>query len=117
MGHEQIDAFCDTLQSRLSKPRSKNLLSRASFGKTYSGYHKMIVPNVRCTVPVETWDLPVAGSPTVDMAMLVIHYQNIQSAPNFAAHEPSRYFIKMQFKRRGRTKVESTEGDEKLKRA
>ena len=68
-------------------------------------------------LPVETWDLPVAGSPTVEMAMPVIYFQNIQSAPNFAAHEPSRYFIKMQFKRRGRTKVESTEGDEKLKRA
>ena len=70
-----------------------------------------------CLLPVETWDLPVAGSPSVEMAMPVIHYQNIQSAPNFAAHEPSGYFIKMQFKRRGRTKVESTEGDEKLKRA
>ena len=45
-------------------------------------------------VPVETWDLPVAGSPTVEMAMPVIHYQNIQSAPNFAAHESSRYLIK-----------------------
>ena len=34
-----------------------------------------------------------------EMTMPVIHDQNIQSAPNFAAHEPSRYFIKMQFKR------------------